>query len=219
MIRGVIRALPFLFLLFLVACGGDGDGEAVSDLVKQGEQAFKSGDVQQALQQFEKAIEEGDESAAAFSGRGRALFEQGMYDEAVEDLNRAVELDPDNDEHLESRGLALIEQFKENADPESITQAVEDFTKAMDLRPDRVGPIFGRGEALYLQGEYEAALEDLGECVKRSDRFRTAWLIKGKTNAALGRTDAARSDFEKVIQLDPDGEYGTRAREELAKLK
>jgi len=217
-IRRISCLIPVLLALVVAACAGGGGGGGVSDLVKGGEKALESGKVEEAVQQFQQAIEQGDETAAAFGGRGRALLEQGRSAEAVSDLTRAIELDPKSDVYLETRGLALIERFRETGEPGLVDRAVEDFRRAIELRPDRIGPVFGRAEALFLRGDLEAALADLEECVRRSDRFQRAWLLKGRANAVLGRVDAARADFEKVLRLDPDGGNGAQAREELGRL-
>ncbi|MBI4305767.1 MAG: hypothetical protein HY678_05555 [Chloroflexi bacterium] len=53
----------------------------------------------------------------------------------------------------------------------------------------------------------------------RSDRFQRAWVLKGMTNAALGRTTDARADFEKVLKLGTDEKTTAQVTAELAKLK
>jgi tetratricopeptide (TPR) repeat protein len=214
-----------LILPALIACGG-GDSEAppgqsreLTRAVETAQKSLDSGKVVEAAQQFDAAIEQGASSAEAYGGRGATRIQQADYSGAIADLTRAIELDARNDTHLENRAIAQIELFKKGGDSALLAQAINDADASARLKPDRIGPIFARAEAYFLSKEYQKALADLNECVKRSDRFRRAWLLKGMTNVALGRTADARSDFEMVVKLDPTGQEGTQAQAELAKLK
>jgi tetratricopeptide (TPR) repeat protein len=231
---GPPAALAAIIALSLtVACGGGGagpgGGEAersgavqsreLSRAVESAEKALESGKVAEAIAQFSAAIESGATSAAAYGGRGTALIQTREYPQAIADLTRAIELDPKNDIYAENRAIARTELFKMNGDRSLLAEAILDAGAAAALRPDRIGPIFARGEAYYLNGDYEAALSDLKECVKRSDRFKRAWLLKGMTNLALGRPTDARADFEKVLKLDPSSPEASEAQAQLARLQ
>jgi Flp pilus assembly protein TadD len=191
---------------------------AALKLASDAQKALESGKADQAVEQFSTAVAQGATSAQTYGGLGAALIQQGRLEEAIASLTKATELDPKDDIFLENLSIARTELFKRNGDASLLVGAVQAADEAARLRPDRIGPIFARAEAYYLGREYEKALTDLQECVKRSDRFKRAWLLKGMTNASLGRVDAAKTDFNKVIQLDPNDDMASQARAELAKL-
>lgn len=191
---------------------------SAAKLAIDAQKTYDSGKVDEAVTQFSTAVAQGANSAAAFGGFGAGLIQQGRYQEAVEQLGKAIALDPKNDVYLENRAIAGAELFKAGQDKSLLAQVILDADAAFKLKPDRIGPLFARGEAYFLNGDYDKALADMQECVKRSKGFQRAWILKGKTEAAMGRTAEAKVSFEQVVQLDPNGQAGAQAKAELAKL-
>ena len=60
----------------------------------RGQEFRKRGDLNAAIADFTKAIEQQPQMAFFYVDRGAALRELGRYDEAEKDFARAVELDP-----------------------------------------------------------------------------------------------------------------------------
>jgi tetratricopeptide (TPR) repeat protein len=189
-----------------------------SDFAREAETSLQSGKVDDAVVKFTEAIQKGDTSAGAHGGLARALSQQDNFAESIVEFDKSIALEPKNDILLEGRGTAYNELAKQG-DASGIDKAIGDFTAAIDVAPSRIGPLFGRGEAYFIKKDYERALTDLEECVKRSDRFQRAWLLKGMVNVALGSAASARADFEKVVALDSTGEnLGPAAKAEIEKL-
>ena len=73
----------------------------------------------QAIQNYDKAIELNPNFAEAYNNRGNAYEDKGEYDQAIQDYNKAIELDPENAEfYTNNRKLAekLKKIYKKIAD-------------------------------------------------------------------------------------------------------
>ena len=57
----------------------------------------------EALADFNRAIELDPEDAWALAGRGETYWAMGRYDQALADYDRAIELDPAEDEFAAAR--------------------------------------------------------------------------------------------------------------------
>ncbi len=120
-------------------------------------------------------------------------------------LRRAIELDPNFARAWE--GLAATEIvsddwiFDDGIDHEPF--AKEAALRALELNPELsiaravLGLVAGRG------GDYLGALDYLEAAVEKDKKNTTAWLWKGLSNKQLGFIDAAISDLERCLALDP----------------
>lgn len=79
------------------------------------------------------------------------------------------------------------------------------------LQPDRAITYVTRGMiTTILAGEpnkdnleqYEAAIADYDEAIRLQPDFMLAYLSRSATNTMLGREDAARSDYENILQFE-----------------
>jgi tetratricopeptide (TPR) repeat protein len=70
---------------------------------------LKKGRYDQALADYDRAIEHGAANAPAIAGRGMTYAAMERYDEALADLDRAVELDAADTSLIVARGQAYQE--------------------------------------------------------------------------------------------------------------
>ena len=80
----------------------------------------------QALENYELAIDADPEYAMAWNNRGWASYLLGNYDVAMESLEKALELDPQNAYAYNNRGLVYLKWGQAE-------QAMADFQQAIDL--------------------------------------------------------------------------------------
>jgi tetratricopeptide (TPR) repeat protein len=79
-----------------------------------------------ALMEFDKAIEADPDYIMAYKNRGATYLSLNKYRDSIKDYDRFVELDPDNAEAYYGRGMAYLM----NKDEE---KGCADFKKACDL--------------------------------------------------------------------------------------
>ncbi|MCP4123795.1 MAG: tetratricopeptide repeat protein [Bacteroidetes bacterium] len=85
--------------------------------------------LEEALNDLDKAIDLYDEYADAFSQRGVLFFHKGELELALEDMNEAVKLEPENPYRYSSRAY-----IKSRLD--QVESAIEDYQKAIELDPE-----------------------------------------------------------------------------------
>jgi tetratricopeptide (TPR) repeat protein len=84
------------------------------------------GDYQQAIKDFDRAIELDPKLAEAYWGRGKTYHGLGDYQQAIKDFDRAIELDPKLAEAYWDRGKTYNELGK-------YQQAIENWKRAAQL--------------------------------------------------------------------------------------
>ena len=89
-----------------------------------------SGQYQEAIIHFEKAIELNPNSAEAYNNWGFALNELKQYEEAIEKYKKAIELNPNNVNAYNNWGVALNELEKTD-------EAIEKYKKATELATEQ----------------------------------------------------------------------------------
>jgi tetratricopeptide (TPR) repeat protein len=98
----------------------------VENFFISGNAFYDQGKYQEAIEDFNKALELDPKFAKAYNNRGNAFHVQGKYQEAIEDYNKALELDTKFAKAYYNRGAAFYDQGK-------YQEAIEDCNKALEL--------------------------------------------------------------------------------------
>lgn len=114
-----------------------------------------------ALTDFNQAIELRPDYAEAYANRGRLYVDRESYHEAITDFDKAIELSPKLTQAFGNRGLA----YQNLGDDENATR---DYTKAIELGYDSQS-LWNRGMLRYALGCFNLAYEDFSEILKRAD--------------------------------------------------
>ncbi len=126
----------------------------IEDLNRKGIEQRKRGEIDDALQSFERVLEIDPTNEAALHNKGVALRSSGRYAEALVCFDRAQERDPDNPVILFNRGFCLgkLERFEE---------AVKAFDRVLALNPENASGWFNKGKILQKMGRTDEAEEHL----------------------------------------------------------
>ena len=122
----------------------------------------EEGNYEQAISEFDKAIELDPDYAEAYSNRGIAYGSQGDFDSAMTDFNKAIELDPESAEAYSNRGIAYGGQG-------DFDSAMTDFNKAIELDPEYAKAYYFRGITYGVKGEIAEAVSNLEKCLDLSN--------------------------------------------------
>ena len=84
------------------------------------------GEYDQAISEFNKALEINPKDSGAYNNRGAAYMNKGQYDQAISDYTKSLEINPKDGGVYNSRGRAyyFIGKYE---------KSWEDFNKAEDL--------------------------------------------------------------------------------------
>ena len=147
--------------------------------------------------------------------RGDIAEAQTLYQTAVNDFTEAINLKPEKAKIYNSRGwtkylLGQLEAEEGNAGEarERYQEAVADADEALGLASKnpkfRSATYHTRGVAKVGLGDPNGALEDLNEAIRLNPKNALFYQDRGKLKEALGQHAAAKVDFIKATELDPN---------------
>jgi tetratricopeptide (TPR) repeat protein len=130
-----------------------------------------------------------------------------MKQEAIADYERAA--------------AAYIEKGIEIAKSGKYDDAIRRFNSAIKLNTKySSSAYYHRGVAFEKKGDHLKAINDYSEAVRSNPQFAEAYLRRGYVFAQkLGDYENAKKDWKKAASLDPSGEIGRAARENLERLR
>jgi tetratricopeptide (TPR) repeat protein len=200
-------------------------------LYKSGLMSIQMGiDLDDAIQNFSKAIQIKPKYSDAYWGRGMARKMKKEYKEASQDLEKAIQLNPNNDEayisiaevqyHLTDYTKAeyyysqYLKKYPEDFDTYSdrafvrmqnlsIKEAILDYTKAIDLNPNKqYQDYIDRGKAKYLIKLYESANSDFNKAIEINPNSLDLLYSLGTFFVEAEKFNEAISYFDKILILD-----------------
>jgi serine/threonine protein kinase len=204
---------------------------SVSDLVNRGITYGNLERYDDALADFNRAIELDPSSAMAYVNRGYAYAQLQRYDEALKDYTYAIQLDPTEAIFYFNRGKSYdklrrykksIQDYSEaiRLDPSNpnfyrdrgyaysrlqrYQESLADYTHAIQITPDDAELYYNRGilYAAYLK-QPEQALADFTSAIKLNLAHVSAYTDRGSVYCELQQYEKALSDYERAIELDP----------------
>lgn len=150
----------------------------------------------QALADFNKAVELDPRSAFAFANRALGNVYGGKLAEAKSDVAKALELDPRN--HVALHGVGMI-AMREGRHAE----AAAAFGRAADLRAGNTFALAAQAGAYLAMDETDKALTVAAELERVTpDRLETR-LIRFEIYNAAGQRDLALAELDKAIEKAP----------------
>jgi tetratricopeptide (TPR) repeat protein len=109
-----------------------------------------TGRAEEALADFQKALDRDPRSATAYRERGVALERLGRWDEAEASYRKAVELQPQSWPAYNYLGAFLVERNR-------AAEAEAEFRRALEFVPDNARVLGNLGTALYYQERWREA--------------------------------------------------------------
>ncbi len=150
-----------------------------------------------ALRDFNKAIEIRQYYPDAYYNRGLTYDKQGLYDKAIPEYSKAVQI---NNKYLDAyynRGVLYgkLGLFR---------QAISDYTSVIALNPAHAEAYNNRGIVYSNMGLFEKAINDFNKAMAYQPDYSDAYYNRGIAYGSQGLYDKAISDFSKAIELKPD---------------
>ncbi len=99
----------FLSALFVILSLSIAHAETSAEYNNLGIKLAKKGETEQAILNFNKAIELNPDNAKAYNNRGQAYITQGNLEEALQDFTRAIAVDPSYAKAYNRRALTYYE--------------------------------------------------------------------------------------------------------------
>jgi tetratricopeptide (TPR) repeat protein len=195
------------YLSYLINDAHLDDVILVIALEERGANHRTNGRYEEALADFDRAIELDPEDDWAIISRGQTHRTMGRYAEALADFDRAIELEPES-------GWAIISRGETYEAMGRYAEALADFDRAIELEPESGWAIANRGETYEAMGRYAEALADFDRAIELDPEDDWAIINRGQTYQAMGRYAEALADFDLTTGLDPEDGLAANLREQ-----
>ena len=168
-----------------------------TDYINSGIAKMESGNYDEAITDFDRAIELDADNAEAHSHRGSAKSHIGDIEGAIEDFDRAIEIDADDVGAYVQR--AIGKQHKDDHQG-----AIADWSHALELKPDDGGWYVNRGMVKEIIGDYDGATADYNRAAEVEPNYEVAYIARAYIKRKQGDYEGAVADYDRVIELWPD---------------
>ena len=164
---------------------------------KQGLARVKLKQYEDAILDYNMAIQLKPDYVIAYISRGNAKFYLGQYAASTADFDNAIQLKPDDANAYIARGAAKGALGQ-------CAAAIADFDNAIQLKPDYASTYYFRALMQTSLGQYAAAITDFDNAIKLKPDYAEAYYNRGNVRVKLRQYAAAITDFDNAIKLKPD---------------
>jgi tetratricopeptide (TPR) repeat protein len=154
-----------------------------------------------ALQDYQRALDGGHEQAEVYFERGMSRLALGKTEAAIGDFDSVLEKDPQHVRALQQRGEAHVVMKR-------LKKGLADFDAALAVDANFVAAHCSRGLVLARLGQPEQAILDLTKTIakiKFDVAFGAAFAARARIQYSLGRFQRAALDYALLLQLRPPG--------------
>ena len=123
----------------------------------------RTGQLNRAIQDFDRAIVLDPSFDRAYNNRGAAYLMQRSFDKAIEDFDKAINIRAGNPSAYSNRGYAYY--FEGQYD-----RAMKDYDKAIELDKNYAKAYFNRGNLYFRTGDNEPAISDFKKACELGDK-------------------------------------------------
>ena len=165
--------------------------------INLGQCYFELGQIEPAIESYEKAIEIRPQWAVGFVMLGQIHSAQGNPDQAIENLKKAIAIEPECAEIHLNMGNAL--QARGN-----LTEAIKSYQITLNIKLDHAEAYHNMGTALNAMGDYEKAIISYKQAIKINPLSSSSYHNLGLLQEANDNPAEAIENFKEVVRLDPD---------------
>lgn len=164
--------------------------------VNLGDAIYERNQLDDAMIEYRKGIEQNPDSAVAHSDLGDVLLRKVQVDDAIAEYRAALKIDPGYASAHSNLGYALIQKG-------DFDQAIAECREALKLDPHNAAAYNNLGDALYEKNQPEEAMTQFREALKLSPGNASYLANIGDILAKEGRTDEAVAQYAEALKSDP----------------
>jgi tetratricopeptide (TPR) repeat protein len=181
-------------------------------LCKLGDALLRTGQFDEALQCFDRALKMDPRCARAWAGRGAALSKLNRVGEALACAERALENDGTLDAAFVLKGDLLRRVG-------SLDEALACYDSAHDLAPDDARVLLGRAELLTKIGRHDEAAKSYARALDMDPENADAWYGLVVARSAALDADGARKALDRFVAIAHDDPRVVGARSLVAQIE
>ena len=199
---------------------------------ERADKAFQRGEYEEAISNYNRAIELDRNDVIAYCNRGIAKSQLGQDQAAISDFDEAIHRGDSDAYTYFLRGLSKysLEQYTSaindydeaiRRDPDQVLyayrwrgfakaalgqhmSAIDDFDEALLQNPDNAHDYCQRGLSKYALEQYTAAVDDFDETIRLDPNHAEAYYQRGLVKCSLDQYESAISDYDETIRINPN---------------
>jgi len=202
------RLSLLLFLAFMAFDVLAQTPRTTKDYVKRAAARYLKGDLEGAIEDYNKALISEPRAAEVYVKRGGARRANGDLNGALEDFDQAADLDPLSVRNDRSVAEAYANRGFIRTNKLDMPGALSDLNKALACYQGNPDLYFKRARARLLNGDLEAAIADFtdGLALKPNDSLASlAYASRGYARMLQGDDAEARKDFGHSTRINKEG--------------
>lgn len=173
---------------------------------------LETGKSEKAVRELEAVVAKSPQNKGALITLASVEEKQGNFSKAAEAYQRLLAFEPNDVTALNN--LAYLQAVRSNRIPEGLELA----RKARTLAPTNPAVADTLGWILFKNEEYQQAMPLLEEAAVKLSDSPEVQFHSGMAHYMMGRTDAARSDFQRALDLKRDFPNKEEAEQRLQLL-
>ena len=169
---------------------------SAEEFIKNGHTAFISGNNENAIAQYNKALELSSEDERIYYNIGLILLRQKKNDKAMEFFEKAIKEDP---EFIRAYlGIAGVYLLKKDFE-----KARKYYNKALNIDPDNALIYFSLGKICNMKGKYGKAIVILRKAIELDPKLLKAYNQLGIVYFKLKEYDNCIKVCKEAIKINP----------------
>ena len=174
--------------------------------------AYKEGRFADARAEYEKLLAlRPDLAPTVYQQIGFAYVQEKQYDKAVESLEKVLASDPGNAQIRAIAAQAALEG--------RMVDKARSLLSGLDETQISADVCFNMGINFFNAGEVKDAIAYFTKTVAKDATYVDAYYRRALAYLGQGQMAEAKVDFQKVVELQPDGEMATMSTKALEQLK
>lgn len=164
---------------------------SASDYFRRAERAHSETQYEEAILNYDKAIELDPQDSETYLWRALAKRALGQNNDAIDDLDKMVKIN--SSPHTFEMQGKVLSHMKEDR------KAIAAFDKVIELDPDNPSCYIRRAIAKWNLRQYQETINDIDQHLQIEPDDFYAYRLRGKVNEDLGNLDEAKKDFQKAL--------------------
>ncbi|HVR40167.1 MAG TPA: tetratricopeptide repeat protein [Thermoanaerobaculia bacterium] len=173
----------------------------------EGAALANAGDDPGAVKKFEEALAAKPDLTAAWTALARVYLRMKNYPKAIEAANKGVEADSEDTDMWS----VLFEAYRATGDKAKAAEAKKHM-------PENPAGLFNEAVPLLNAGKYEEAEPILKKVISADPSFADAYYQLGIVYMQKGNSAEAKRNFQKYLELAPNGKDADVAKEAIKAL-
>ena len=170
----------------------------------RGLSAEDKGELDKAIQNYDKAIELKPDFFIIYNNRGIAYSKKGDFDKAIQDFTTAIEIKPDYAEAYNNRGNAYVGKRDFDKAIQNYDKAIQNYDKAVEIKPRLAEAYSNRGVAYHEKHDSDKAIQDFTTAIEIKPDYAEAYNNRGFAYSEKRDFDKAIQNYGKAIEIKPD---------------